>query len=314
LARSEFFDLKSLFGFRRTLDELGSIGAPRAALVGGPGSIDHGRVGILPGSFNPPTSAHLDLGLAAQQRFKLDYVVSSLSSVIIDKERVEGLCQEDRLLLLSLLAQRHDWMAVAVTNRGLYYEQVVGFRDLFGKDVHIYLIVGMDKVIQIFDAKYYDDREAALRQLFFEAQLIAANRGAWGGEDLHTLLERSDNQAYEGRVYSLSLPPSLKDLSSTAVRKAAREHLPFADSVPDIVAEFVMETDSYREAYEVRAASIGALYALRDWAEDQVDLERVLARAKDKTVDGESLRHLLCQRPVARDRLEELLMRLDLCG
>ena len=312
MSRSGFFDLKSLFGFRKLLAELGTTEVPRAVLIGEPSSISHGRVGILPGSFNPATTAHLDLALAARERFKLDFVVFSLSSVIIDKERVVGLCQEDRLLLLSLLAHP-SWMGVAVVNRGLYYEQVVGFRALFGKDAHIYFIVGMDKVVQIFDEKYYTDRDAALRTLFFEAQLIAANRGEWGEEALHSLLERDDNQAYEGRVYPLTLSPNLKDLSSTKIRKAVQDHAPFEHAVPGAVSEFIAETHTYREPYTIRVAALQALCRLGRWAEQAVDLERVVARAQGGDPDGESLRAMLCQESASSRGLKDLLIRLGLC-
>lgn len=308
MSRNGFFDLKSLFGFRKTLEELGTLPAPRAALVGEPGSIRQGRVGILPGSFNPPTSAHLDLCLAARNHFKLDYVVFSLSSVIIDKERTEGLCQEDRLLLLSLLAQSHDWMAVAAANRGLYSEQVLGFRELFGKGVQLFFIVGMDKVIQIFDAQYYTDRDAALKTLFFEAQLIAANRGESSAEDLRRLLERGENQAYEGRVYPLTLPASLQDVSSTTVRKAAVDGSSYEELVPAVIAEFLSATGAYGGAYAIRAAALRSLYRVGAWAEQEVDLERVVARAQD--ADGVTLRRMLFETQTAPEELKNLLIGL----
>ena len=113
MSRSEFYDLKSLLGFSKTLSELDSTSAPRAARLGDSSSVHEGRVGILPGSFNPPTNAHIELGRAAQRHFRLDRVVFSLSSVIVDKERMDGLCREDRLLLLTLLARENPWMAAA---------------------------------------------------------------------------------------------------------------------------------------------------------------------------------------------------------
>jgi nicotinic acid mononucleotide adenylyltransferase len=313
LSRSDFFDLRSLFGFRDRLNRLESVDEARAVLVHGPGSIQGGRVGILPGSFNPPTSAHLALALAAHERFKLDTIVFSLSSVIVDKEVVEGLCHEDRLLLLGLISQQHEWLAAAVTNRGLYYQQVPGFRELFGKKTSIYFIVGMDKVVQIFDSKYYEDRDAALTKLFVDAQLIAANRGEWHGDDLEALLARDENQAYEGRLYPLALPPSLKDLSSTAVREAVRKGVPYEQAVPDLVADFISTTGAYRDVYEVRAAAIQSLFAFRSWAEDEVDLERVVASANEQTTEGRFLHHLLCQVHPSEARLKEVLVRLPLC-
>lgn len=272
-----------------------------------------GRVGILPGSFNPPTLAHVELARAARQCFRLDCVVFSLSSVIVDKERVAGLCEEDRLLLLELIAQDVDGLGSAVTNRGLYSDQVLGFRSLFGRKTSIYFIVGMDKVVQIFDATYYDDRDDALRTLFFDAQLIAANRAGSGEEELRGLLEKKENQPYEGRVYPLTLPPSLKDVSSTEIRNAAAADALGPDAVPDVVAEFISATSAYRPGYELRAAALRALYPLRAWAQEEIDLERTVACASENTADGRSLREALSQEPPAADELKALLVRLDLC-
>lgn len=313
LSRSEFFDLRSLFGFRDSLNRVGVGTAPSAALVSGPGAVRAGRVGILPGSFNPPTSAHVELARAARQRFRLDCVVFSLSSVIVDKERAGGLCEEDRLLLLDLIAQGRDGLGSAVTNRGLYSDQVLGFRALLGRKTSIYFIVGMDKVLQIFDAKYYDDRGAALQTLFFDAHLIAANRAGWGQDDLRQLLEKKENQPYEGRVYPLALPPSLKDLSSTEIRDAAARAALDPDAVPDVVAEFIATTSAFRPGYDLRAAALHALYPLRNWAQDEVDLERTVACAIENTANGRSLREALSKEPPAADELKALLVRLDLC-
>ncbi len=199
-------------------------------------------------------------------------------------------------------------MAVVAVNRGLYYEQVLGFRDLWGKGVQLFFIVGMDKVIQIFDPQYYDDRDAALKTLFFEAQLIAANRGEWGVEDLRTLLDRSDNQAYEGRVYPLTLAPSLKDLSSTVVRNTATERSLYDHAVPGAIAEFIAETGAYGEAYEIRAAALRSLYALSGWAEQKVDLEQVVALAQ--ATEGAALRKMLFKTQGAPEELKKLLMSL----
>ena len=135
------------------------------------------RVGILCGSFNPLTLAHTELAEYARETFALDTVFFTLAKVTVDKEQVTGMSLEDRLLLLSLFAERHDKLGVALVNRGLYFEQAQAFRTLFGEEVALYFLVGMDKLLQIFDPRYYQDRDAALRQLFTISSLIVANRG-----------------------------------------------------------------------------------------------------------------------------------------
>ena len=271
------------------MENVEAADAPEAVLVGGPERIDRGRVGILPGSFNPPTLAHLELARAARRRFDLDHVVFSLSSAIVDKERLEGLCREDRLLLMGLLAREHPWTAVAVINRGLYSEQAPAFRASFGDAAGLWFIVGMDKVLQIFDPKYYDDRARALDALFAHARLIAANRGDWGGEDLRALLEQPENLPYRDRVEALALPIHLKDESSSAVRRGIEGEY----ALPQVVREFIAATGAFRDRYDLRVAAMDALYPVRQWAETEVPLAPLLARAAESGQRGEAVRDLL---------------------
>lgn len=278
-------------------------------MVDGPEPVRGGRVGVLPGSFNPPTVAHLELARAARRRFDLDTVAFSLSSVIVDKERVEGLCREDRLLLLALLTADDPWAAVVVVNRGLYSEQAPGFRTCFGVDADLRFIVGMDKVLQIFDPRYYEDRDAALDTLFAHVRLIAANREDWGDEALRALLDRPENAPYRDRVQPLTLSPHLRDQSSSAVRRGVEGGEPAGDAVAPAVREFIEATSAYREPYELRLAALDTLYTVRLWAEEQVALDALLARAEGPGQTGGSLRELLLTPMSSEDikaRLEAL--------
>jgi nicotinic acid mononucleotide adenylyltransferase len=170
------YDLKRLFILREALETLELAAPPTARILssGFPPLVR--RVGILCGSFNPLTLAHTELADRASETFGLDRVLFTLAKVTVDKEQVTGLGLEDRLLLLSLYAERHDSIGVALVNRGLYVDQAQAFRSLLGPHVELQFIVGMDKLVQILDPRYYQDREAALRQLFALSSLIVANR------------------------------------------------------------------------------------------------------------------------------------------
>lgn len=258
MPQHDFSDVRRLSRFREALESVEASPSPKAVPVAGPDRVGRGRVGILPGSFNPPTVAHLELAAAARRGFRLDRVVFSLSSVIVDKERVQGLCREDRLLLLSLAAEEHAWAGAAVVNRGLYYEQAPAFSACFGAD--LWFIVGMDKVVQIFDPRYYDDRDRALGALFAHARLIAANREDLGGEELRALLERPDNAPYRDRVHPLVLPSRLRGQSSSGVRRAIEDGAPCEDALPPVVRSFIEATSAFRPPYDLRAAALDALH------------------------------------------------------
>ncbi|MGH8007993.1 MAG: hypothetical protein ACREQ3_13415, partial [Candidatus Binatia bacterium] len=164
--REAIYDLTQLFALREALDTLDPAAAPTACILSPQMTVPLHRVGIFPGSFNPLTVAHTELARQARKTLQLDRVFFTLAKVTVDKEQVTGLSLADRLLLLTLYAQRHDGIGVALVNRGLYVEQAQAFRSLLGVQTELHFVVGMDKLQQIFDPRYYQDRDAVLRQLF----------------------------------------------------------------------------------------------------------------------------------------------------
>jgi nicotinic acid mononucleotide adenylyltransferase len=304
---NSFYDLKRLFKFRELLSGLDPDKPPQASLIG-PLPPPQARIGILAGSFNPPTIGHLGLASTAKESFNLDRVVFTLSRVTVDKEQAEGLVLEDRLLLMSLLAAQVEWASVAVVNRGLYFEQARAFRSLLGNRARISFIVGMDKLIQIFDPHYYQDRDAALRVLLTEAQLLVATRGDLGMSDLEALLSRSENEPYRDRVFPLSLPNELKGVSSSALRAAVVNGEAARGEVPEIVEQFLVDTKAYLSPYEVRSELLRRLYEMREWAEEKVDFSKLVASVQEQTETGRKLRSLL----EAGFSAEELKKILDL--
>lgn len=111
------------------------------------------RVGVYPGTFNPPTVAHLAVARAARDQRRLDRVVLALSVRPIDKEHVEVPTFADRLAVVREVARDEgDWLDVATTEHRLLVDIARGF------DV---LVMGADKWHQVIDPRYYDDDPAA---------------------------------------------------------------------------------------------------------------------------------------------------------
>ncbi len=293
MALAAFYDLKQLFYFREILEALDPKKHPHAVLIGDSGSVGSGRIGILPGSFNPPTLAHIELGRRAKESFKLDEIFFTISRVTVDKEKIEVISLEDRLLLLSLIAVELGWASVAAANRGLYFEQARALRSLVGNNAKLYFIVGMDKVMQIFDSRYYQDREKALHILFTESQLIAANRGLLGKENLEALLNRSENEPYQDRVYPLRLPGEFEEISSSAIRGKIAAGESMKSVLPELVNNFISESAAYRPPYDLRSLLLRRLYPIREWAEKEADFQRLVYTAGKTTERGEKLRKLL---------------------
>ena len=104
------------------------------------------RSGVYPGSFNPPTTAHLAIAEAARHAHRLDRVVLSVSVSALAKGDVAHPRFEHRIEVLEEAADPVDWLSVRVTEAQLLADIAQGF------DV---LIVGADKWWQIQDPSWY---------------------------------------------------------------------------------------------------------------------------------------------------------------
>jgi hypothetical protein len=121
--------------------------------------------------------------------------------------------------------------------------------------------VGFDKLVQILDPRYYEEREAALAALFAKANFLVAPRDAHTEADIRTLLADPANRRYAARIAPLPIDPALGRVSSTCARAAAAAGRPTAGLVPDVVAQFIAATGCYgapdgQGAYAARAAAL----------------------------------------------------------
>jgi nicotinic acid mononucleotide adenylyltransferase len=191
------------------------IGAPPAL---GPAP----RVGVLSGSFNPLTMAHAALMASAARSLRLSAVVWACSRVTVDKEHIERATLVDRLVQLRAFIEGSRCpTGLAVLRAGLYADQAVALRAAMTAGAQVWLVIGFDKAVQVFDARYYADRGGALRTLFRAANLAVAPRGEHHQNDLAALLARTENQPYARQVRVLPAQPEMASLSSTTARALA---------------------------------------------------------------------------------------------
>jgi nicotinic acid mononucleotide adenylyltransferase len=129
------------------------------------------RVGVYPGSFNPPTIAHLAIAQSALRHAELSRVDLVVSRVALGKEHVELPLLDDRVTVLHDVAQSHPWLSVQVTDARLLVDIAHGY------DV---LIMGADKWAQVLDPTWYGSeaaRDAALAEL---PRVVVARRPGFG--------------------------------------------------------------------------------------------------------------------------------------
>ena len=154
---------------------------------------------MYPGSFDPPTIAHLAIAEAARVQGDLDRVVLAVSRVALGKEkRATGPVFEDRLAVLEAIAARLGWLGVTATDRQLIADVSAGYDAV---------VVGADKWAQIMDPVWYESagaRDAAVARL---PRLLVAPRPPFSPEGIEVL----------------EVAPIHQEISSTAVRAGRRE-------------------------------------------------------------------------------------------
>lgn len=171
---------------------------------------------VLPGAYNPPTRAHLTLAESARAR-GFEAVLFSLGTVTLNKPE-SGLGLEERIQLLAEIA-RESGFGVVLVNRGLYAEQAEALRRALRNIERLVFVIGMDKVSQIFDSRYYADRDRALSALFERAELLVAARGDLDHAALERLLAQPAARPFAHRIGWLELDPGVREVSSSAVRE-----------------------------------------------------------------------------------------------
>lgn len=289
------FDLASLFALRGLLDDLRDRREP--TLLGVTPLPRARAVALLPGSFNPPTAAHVLLAERALAA-GCDAVVFVTAVQTVGKPPF-GLTVEDRLL--TMRAAGADRILTAACSHGLYAEQAEAAAQAFpGAD--LVFLVGSDKVEQILDHAWYDDRDVALTRLFDRARLLAAPRGSTG-EQVRDLLALPRNERWASYVDVLPLHPAVADLSSTRVRGLLGAGADPAGLVPGPVSPLLAEMHAFApplyidaeevDAYGLRARLLDLLWALRHDLGTNVDMRHLMRVALSRTDAGRRFRSLV---------------------
>jgi nicotinic acid mononucleotide adenylyltransferase len=203
------------------------------------------RVGVLAGSFNPPTWAHVALADSARTHGGLDAVLWVISRVTVDKEAVARAPLAARLVALAALTDAGPHDAAGLIAGGLYADQARMLRAALPALADLAFIVGYDKIVQIFDPHYYADRDAALHLLFTNARILVAPRGAGDAAALGALLAAPENRPWADRVRGIPLDVRWRGMASSAVRGRIDAGLAIADLVPP-EGEALVAAGAYR--------------------------------------------------------------------
>jgi cytidyltransferase-like protein len=123
-------------------------------------------IGAYPGTFDPPTIAHLAIAEAAVRQCELSRIDLVVNRAPLGKASVRSL--DERVAVLESVAATRPWLGVVVTNLRHLADIAEGY------DV---LILGADKWAQVLDESFYDSgahRDEAVARL---PRLAIARRG-----------------------------------------------------------------------------------------------------------------------------------------
>lgn len=188
--------------------------------VRGPRAGHAGRVGILPGSFNPPTIAHLELMEAARNH--VDEAICVLPRIFPHKQYF-GATLEQRIELLSKVSSG----SIAITGGGLFIDIAREFRKALGTDTQVFFLCGADAAERIVTWDYGDS--GRIEDMLEEFQLLVAPR----------LTRYQAPEHLSGRVHPLTIREGHGSVSSTEVRDRIARGEPWEHLVPHSIVERV---------------------------------------------------------------------------
>lgn len=220
------------------LDSARAAREPSLVLTGSAGGSEPRRIALLPGSFDPLTIGHAALAGAAANR--ADLVVMVYAARTLPKERGAEpplLAERPRLAAVSAYCATRPVFELGICSHGLLVDQMAAADRLF-PNAERSLVIGSDKLLQLFDARWYRDRDVALGRLFERARLVYAVRE--GEEDaVDRMLSRPENSSWNSMIAPLPVDPTVVAVSSTRVRRSLRAGDDVRDLVPPEVIPFL---------------------------------------------------------------------------
>lgn len=184
------------------------------------------RVALFPGTWNPPTIAHVDI--ARMARHEADEVIWLLPRTFPHKG-FEGAGFDARLRMLETLARQHEGFSAAVSEGGLYAEMAAEARDYFGPQTEISLVLGRDAAERIAAWDY--GAPGVFDDFVRRHRLLVAARGG----------EYEPAGHHREQISRLPMESSWDDVSSSEVRRRIANGEDWRMLVPPSIAGIVQD-------------------------------------------------------------------------
>lgn len=213
------------------------------------------RIGLFGGTFNPIHFGHIQVAEAVKNKFSLDEIIFIPSALPPHKEPGYVADAKDRLEMIELALSRYADFTVSdveLKRSGPSYtiDTVRYFKSILGDPTTLYLIMGLDAILEIDTWKSYSD-------LFLMVPFIVLKRtlaGLDGTDEEWRLLERylqskvSDGYRFSavqsGYIHDEKMPVFVFDIapidiSSTHIRRRIKNGKTIESLVPGIVGDFI---------------------------------------------------------------------------
>lgn len=184
------------------------------------------RVGILAGTFNPVTCAHLALAKAALT--EVDEVILALPEQMPHKEFF-GATRLEREEMLTAVAQTELHLAAAVTQGGLFADMAPEIRSHYPPGTSLLFLCGRDAAERIVNWPY-DSPEALPTFLQSCRLLVAPRRGSY-----------EPPAEYAGAIQPLALQEEYQVMSATEIRRRIQAGEEWESLVPRSIRPMVRE-------------------------------------------------------------------------
>jgi nicotinate-nucleotide adenylyltransferase len=182
------------------------------------------RLGILPGTFNPITVAHLSLAHAAAEH--VEEIVWVLPRALPHKEYT-GASFVERIDMLMAALRQEPRCSIAASEGGLFAEIADECRAAYGAQARLTFLCGRDAAERIAGWNYGQPGE--FTRMLRQFDLLVAARGG----------EYVPPSEWQSAIRPLPLGCDLEEISSSAVRERIARKQPWEHLVPEAVRDLV---------------------------------------------------------------------------
>ena len=219
-----------------------SAGIMASTSPGGRPELSAPRLGVLGGTFNPPTRAHLALADHASRELRLDEILFVLPETPPHKKQLEASLEDRAEMVLRAIAGSEKFSA-AIATHGLFLDIHRALAPHYPPLTRVFFLVGEDAAERILLDWLYEDPAQALEEMFRRFEFAVAQRGKPFAVPADSLTAR-----YATKIHSVHIPAEWETLSATRARERVARGEPIEDIVPSQVASYIANRGLYRGA------------------------------------------------------------------